>query len=265
MRRWCTSLVLVFFAGITNAPAVLVDWSAETWTPGSLTNSFDVDPGTAGNDVTATVSGDTAQLRASLTGGGQQTPAITSNLLGGFAAGHMSLQLAVDLANNTQGVTVTIDFSNLYANGVSNVSFQLFDLDFSNSAGNTYQDILRNIYATSTTGTQIAPTITPSANNSVSGTGINQVITGNVSTSDTLGTANATISFSTTDIRSITFTYGSSNLFANPTYQHIALDNISFVPEARTWYVGLFAYAVVAVSTALRWRKQHRRKKLPQV
>jgi hypothetical protein len=79
-------------------------------------------------------------------------------------------------------VTVTIDFSALYAAGVSNVSLQLFDIDSNNSGGSTYQDVIREIYATSITGTQIAPTITGlGASVSLTGTGLNQVLSGTAS------------------------------------------------------------------------------------
>lgn len=251
--------LLLLFATLSPAQAVLVDWSALSWTPGSLSNSFDVDAGTAGNDVTVTVSGDTSRLQSAIVGG-QQTPAITSNIQGGFGAGHMSLQLAVNFTANTQAITVTIDFSNLYAAGVSNVSFDIFDIDYANSGPNMYQDVIRSIYATSTTGTQIAPTITTAANNTSSGSGIAQVITGLVSTSDTgatSGAGNATIAFNTASIRSITFTYGSSSAFADPSYQHIALDNISFIPESNTLYAGLFGFVLVGMSTLWHRGKGH--------
>ena len=35
-----------------------------------------------------------------------------------------------NLTSNAQSVTFTLDFSALYAAGVSNVSFQLFDIDY---------------------------------------------------------------------------------------------------------------------------------------
>jgi hypothetical protein len=62
------------------------------------------------------------------------------------------------------------------------------------------------------------------------------VLTGQSSTND-LGAgsdlSNATITFNATDIRSITFTYGSGSLFADPTYQHIGIYNLDYtiVPE----------------------------------
>src|SRR5437762_2833318 len=146
------------FAG--SASAVLVDWSALNWPAGSLSNSYDVDPANAGNDVTATISGDIGQLQQSLASGNPQTPAITRAFDGGLGTSPLTLELALNLTSNTQSVTFTLDFSALYAAGVSNVSFTLFDIDANNAGGSTYQDLISSIHATSTTGTLIAPTIT---------------------------------------------------------------------------------------------------------
>lgn len=237
MRRIISALFLFFFAGLATAPAVILDWNTQTWTPGSLSNSFDVDPGNPGNDVTVTVSGDTGQLQPSLASPNPQTPAITQAFDGGLSPGHATLELALNLTNNAQSVTITINFSNLYSAGVGNVSFKIFDIDFSNASGNTYQDVIKSISATSTTGTSIAPTITGLGPNvSLSGSGLGQTLTGQVSTVDKGAGSdggNATITFNATDISSITFTYSSSGLFADPTYQHIGIDNIDYsvVPE----------------------------------
>ena len=219
------------------ASAVLVDWNTLTWPAGSLSNSYDVDPANAGNDVTTTVSGDTGQLQPSLVSPNPQTPAITRAFDGGLVTSPFTLELALNLTSNAQSVIFTLDFSALYAAGVSNISFTIFDIDANNISGSTYQDVISGIHATSTTGTQIAPTITNVGPNvSLTGTGLTQVLTGQVSTVD-LGAgsdaANATISFNTTDISSITFTYGSSSMYADPTYQHIGIYNIDYevVPE----------------------------------
>jgi hypothetical protein len=241
-RYWLVAL-LCGFAGIYSpASAVLVDWSTLSWPSGSLSNSYNVDPGSPGNDVTVTVSGDTGQLQPSLVSPNPQTPAITRAFDGGLGTSPKTLELAVNLANNAQSVTVTLNFSAAYAAGVANVSFKLFDVDLNNSGGSTFQDQIRSISATSTTGTPIAPTITGLGSEvSLTGTGLAQILTGTANSRDlntspgsgTSGDGNATISFNTTGIRSITFTYGSGSLFANPTYEHIGIYNIDYsvVPE----------------------------------
>src|SRR5262249_12594733 len=105
------------FAFARPASAAMVDWSGLTWTPGSLSNSYDVDAGSPGNDVTVTISGDTGQLQTSLAAGNPQTPAITRAFDGGLGISPQTLELALNLANNTQSVTFTLDFSALYAAG----------------------------------------------------------------------------------------------------------------------------------------------------
>jgi hypothetical protein len=242
------------------ASAALVDWSALNWPAGSLNNSYDVDPSNPGSDVAVTISGDTGQLQPSLVSGNPQTPAITRAFDGGLGTSPLTLEMALNLTSNAQSVTFTLDFSALYAAGVANISFTIFDIDAANSGGNTYQDVIRSIYATSITGTQIAPTITSVGPNvSLTGTGLSQVLTGQTSTVDLgagSGAANATISFNTTDIRSITFTYGSSSMFADPTYQHIGIYNIDYevVPEP-----GPLGACLVVVGLAVfrshRWSK----------
>src|SRR5205807_6174562 len=114
------------FAG--TAPAALVDWSALNWPAGSLSNSYDVDPSNPGNDVTVTIAGDTGQLQPSLASGNPQTPAITRAFDGGLGTSPYTLELALNLTSNSQSVTFTLNFSALYAAGVSNVSFTLFDI-----------------------------------------------------------------------------------------------------------------------------------------
>src|SRR5688500_12030634 len=130
-RRFFFPFFLVaFFA--TNSQAVVVDWDALTWSPGALTNSYDVDPAQAGNDITVTVSGSTAQLQPEVVAPNPQTPAITTNFHGGLGTVQNTLSIAVNFTNQTQSVTITVDFSALYSLGVQNVSFTLFDVDFAN-------------------------------------------------------------------------------------------------------------------------------------
>jgi hypothetical protein len=235
VRRFLAFILGLFL--VSAAHAVTVDWDTLTWTAGSLTNSYDVDPAKPGNDVTVTVSGNTAQLQPELLSPNPMTPAITTDFQGGLGAAPNTLCLAVNFANQSQGITVTVDFSALYALGVQNVSFTLFDIDFANVSGSsTYQDQLSSITALSIDGTTlVAPTITTSANNSLSGSGLTQVVNGTASTVDTgagSGNGNVTISFGATAIKSFTFTYGSGGPsgVTDPTYQHVGIYDITFTP-----------------------------------
>ena len=257
VRRFSTHFTLVFgfcfFA--QTAPAVQLVWDSLTWPAGALTQSFNIDPGNPGNDVTFTFTGDTADFQVSLDTGNPLTPAITRAFDGGFSPGHNTLELAVDFSNRNRAITLTIDFSNLYTTGVSDVSFTLFDIDFGNSGGSTYQDLISSITATSTTGATIAPTITGVGPNVThSGSGASQLLTGDTSTPDNAtqgpnhGDANATISFLAPNIDSITFTYSSSALFNDPTYQHIGIDNLSYsvVPEPSPLAYWLTGFGILA-------------------
>jgi hypothetical protein len=228
-RFFLFALLLPLLA--TAVQAITLDWDSAgvTWTPGSLSNSYNVDPAKAGNDITVSITGDTGQFAAK---GGSTIPAIMNIIEGGLSPVQNSLVLHLDLANQSQSVTVSVNFSALYTGGVANVSFTLFDVDFSSAA---FQDQIRSIQALSIDGsTLIAPTITTSANNSATGSGLGQVVTGITTTSDTgatSGAANVTISFGANAIKSFTFVYGSgATAPTDPTTQGIALHDITFTP-----------------------------------
>jgi hypothetical protein len=260
------ALVFVLATFSSTGYAVTLDWDGVTWTSGSLSNSFNVDPASPGNDVTVTVSGDTSILQPELVAPNPMTPAITTNFAGGMTTAQNSLCIAVNFANQSQAITVTVDFSAGYTQGVQNVSFTLFDIDFSSASGNNYMDQLRNIRALSIDGTTlIAPTITTSSANTLSGSGLNYVVNGNASVVDTgagSGNGNVTISFGANAIKSLTFTYGSgSGTVPDPTYQHVGIGDITFtpVPEINpAWSAA--ASCLIAVALILRHRATLRHK-----
>lgn len=233
-RRFFLPLLLAASCA-TTGHAIVVDWDGLTWTPGTLTNSYDIDPAQAGNDITVTVSGNTGQLQPEIVSPYPQTPAITTNFQGGLGTAQNTLSIAVNFTNQAQSVTITVDFSALYSLGVQNVSFTLFDFDFASGGSSNYQDKLSGITALSIDGvTQVAPTITTSSANTRTGTGLTQVVTGTASVADTgatSGNGNVTINFGATAIKSFTFTYGSgSGTVADPTYQHVGIHDITFTP-----------------------------------
>jgi hypothetical protein len=194
------------------------------------------------------------------------TPAITTDFAGGLGTAQNTLCIAVNFANQSQSITVTVDFSAAYTQGVQNVSFTLFDIDFSSASGNNYMDQLRNIRALSIDGTTlIAPTITTSSANTLSGTGLSQVVDGNASVPDTgagSGNGNVTISFGAAAIKSLTFTYGSgSGTVADPTYQHVGMGDLTFtpVPEINPAWSSL-ASCLIAAALIFRHGANVRRK-----
>ena len=270
MLRFLPRSGLVFLLAVlchAQVHAITLDWDGVTWTNGSLSNSFDIDPSIAGNDLTVSVvANGGATFQQEVLAPNPLTPARAQAFQGGLASVEHSLSIALNLTSNTQSVTVTVDFSALYALGVQNVSFTIFDIDFDNQKNSSeYQDQLRSIRGLSIDGTTlIAPTITTSLNNSATGTGINQVVTGTASTVDNgagSGNGNVTISFGTNAIKSFTFTYGSGTAYNDPTYQHIGIHDISFtpVPEINPAWSALLSCAAAA-GLVLRHRSLFRKK-----
>jgi len=209
------------------AHALVLDWTGQTWVHDSNqntnSNSYETDASRPGDDIDVST---TTPWPAEL-----GTPAVAQTLQGGNATPTWALVFTPDLTRDTHSFTVTITFSATYTQGVSNVSFTLFDID---SSG-TFIDQVRSISATSVTGTTIAPTITDLGSNVIlTGTAANPVLTGNGLSPDTgagSGNGNATISFNVDGIRSITFTFGEpTGGPANPSMQNLGLSNITYSP-----------------------------------
>jgi hypothetical protein len=211
-----------------SAPAALVNWDVLIWTPGTSTNSYDVDPSNPGTDITFTVTGTKTDFTNDAASG-VLTPAITSSLQGGQSPVQKSLELAADLRTNSK-ITMTVNFSPLYTLGVSNVSFSIFDIDLE-----TNKDRISNIYGIALDGSHVAATITFGAAITRSGSSLGQALTGtdpspNTGPGSSAGTA--TISFGATPIKGFSFTWTNSN--GAPFYQEIAIGDITFnavVPE----------------------------------
>ena len=219
-----TSTAAIFLIAAADVHAVVLDWSNVTWAPGSLSNSYDID-GYAGNgnDITIAVSGNTNKLTTDPVTG-LPSPSISNSLEGGYGGDH-SLFLGGDLSTQTN-FTVTVTFTGQY-NAATGVSFSLFDIDM----GVDREKIL-NIYGVLADGTRIAPTISGLGSAvTLSGTGLSQVLTGNVASSDTgtsSGNGNATISFGAYAITSFSFDF--KNDGGPPRFQSIGLYDISFTP-----------------------------------
>jgi hypothetical protein len=204
------------------ASAVVLDWDGVTWTAGSLSNSYDVDPGTPGNDITVTMSGDVNRFTNDATSG-VPTPAIDMTLTGGLSPVENSLQLAANLKTGSK-IFVTVDFSALYLQGVQNVSFSIFDIDLEKN-----HDQIRSIYGIALDGTHVAATITNIGSAvTLNGAGLGQFLTGRDPSPDNSSNGNATISFGGTPITGFAFTWGNTN--GAPFYQQISITDIYFIP-----------------------------------
>jgi hypothetical protein len=236
IRRFTTPAF--FFAFSVIARAVTFDWDSQTWTNNAdgtpRPNLYEIDSANTGTDVTITAAGNNgAVFQRDIGPGTPQTPAVAQTFLGGLASAQNSLVLAINLADNSQSVTITLTFSPQYTAGISNLTFTLFDIDYQNVSGSTFQDQLTNIRGLSVDGTWIAPTITTGTTNTLTGTGLGQVVTGIASANDTganTGAGNVTISFGANAITAFEFTYGSGSAFASPTFQHVGLYDFTFTP-----------------------------------
>lgn len=123
-------LPLILFCAVsllTRQPvaATLLDWDTLGWTPGSLSNSYDIDPNETGNDLTFTLSDNVNTFTNDATSG-VQTPAITMSLAGGVSPVQNSLQLSANLRSSTT-ITFTANFSAQYYR-VSRVSLFRFSI-----------------------------------------------------------------------------------------------------------------------------------------
>ena len=207
-----------------SASAALVNWDVLTWTPGTFSNSYDVDPTNPGNDASFVITSSKVNFdndKAS----GVLTPAITMSLQGGITPLQHSLQLAADLKTNST-ITLTVNFSPQYTLGVTNVMFPIFDIDLE-----TNKDRISNIFGIALNGSLVLPTITTGSAISVTGGPQGQTLTGIAGSRDTgagSDAGTAWISFGSTPIKGFTFTWTNSN--GSPFYQQIALGDISYNP-----------------------------------
>ncbi len=216
-----------------SAGAVTLDWNINNTFTQCQTNSYNVDPSAPGADISVAIA--TTNI-----GAGTLTAAVDSTLEGGFGPNNNTLGILLNLTTTGQYVTVTVTFSAAYTQGVNNVSFTLFDVDYVDTGnGNNatqFQDQIRSITATTINNTTVGATVTGGANNSVTGVSPNQIVNGTANTASTgatSGDANVTINFGTAAIKSFTFVYGSGTLIGSntdPSQQKIGLYNIGFTP-----------------------------------
>lgn len=247
-----SAVLLVLLAGWTGtANALVLDWDTVAWNPGSLINSYDLN-GDAVNDFTARITSQQANIWAVDPATGTQTPAVNQSLTGGLSPVQNSLNLAANLKTQSD-VTIQLSFTGALA-GANNVSFSLFDIDVT-----TNSDIISGIYGVAYDGTHIAATITNLGSAvSLTGTGLNQVLTGNAASADNSSDGNVTISFGSTIITDVFFTF--SNTAGAPRFQNIGIGDISFtpVPEMNPAMVAAASCIGAVVLTILLQRRARR-------
>ena len=259
MVRYLVTVAAILAIGIVAPPAhgVILDWDTATWTAGSLSNSYDIDPGHAGNDVTVTVAtgGGTILMADPVTGA--PSPTRNNTLTGGLTPAQNSLKISADLSSSTAYITITINFAAFYPAGVENLSFTLFDIDLN---GSSYrgQDEISSIVGLNG-ATSVAPTITRIGGSVThSGTGVNQHLIGYADAVDTSSLGNATISFAN-PVTSVSFRWDRGpDATGSAPIASLALHDINFtpVPEVNP---ALFAAVLCVAGGFVRWRSRKRR------
>ena len=221
--RFCVvaAICLAFFAAHRTAHALVLDWDAVAWNPGSLINSYDL-TGDGINDITVKVTSQQANIWTLDPTTGDQAPVVNQTLTGGLSPVQNSLMLAANLKTQSDA-GVQLSFTGVYP-GAANVSFTIFDIDVT-----TNSDIISAIYGITPDGTLVAATITNVGSAvTLSGTGFGQTLSGNSANANNSGNGNATISFGATVITDVFLTF--SNTAGAPRYQDIAFGDISFTP-----------------------------------
>ena len=203
------------------AQAMVLDWDAAAWTPGSTNNSFDVNGDTI-NDISVVLTTQDQATWATDPATGTQTPVVNQSLTGGLSPAENSLNLSANLKTQSN-VWVHISFTGGQP-GASDVSFTIFDIDIT-----TNSDIIESIVGRTLDGTYIAATITNVGSGvTLTGTGFSQVLTGNVATANNSSNGNATISFGSAIITDVFFNF--SNSSGTHLFQNIAIGDITFTP-----------------------------------
>lgn len=250
LRRLVVTAMLSMFVAPA-AEAVVLDWDTATWTPGSLNQSYDLDPTNPGNDITLTIGGSTSFLRPDYDAPNAQTPALSTTLHGGLTPAQNNLLLATDFSANGDSLTITIAFSANYTEGVTDVSFNIFDLD----SGAGFQDQLRSIRGVGVDGSTVAATyvgglsVTTTGSFVVNGAGLSP------DAGPGSNAGNLQITFSQ-PIRSLSFVFGNGASIADPVYQTIGIHDINFtpVPEVNP------ALAMAAGCLMAGWFRQRQRR-----
>ena len=225
-RCWFFFMGVVFLPASLHSAIITLDWNLVTWTPGNLSQSFDIDPSNPGNDVTITVSGDISRIAQPISG--------TTLITGGVSPTNKTLQFVTDYTTNLESIVVKIDFN--YFDGVSGLSYILHDID-GNQAD--WHEEVRGLFATSG-GPNFAPTqiaalnATPTFQSTIAG--LSSRLTGTGLADDNTNTGSVSIAFDNQVATSTSFRFGASTVGTfDPIPSGISLGTLTYtnspVPE----------------------------------
>jgi hypothetical protein len=223
---------------LTPLQADTLDWDVVNWTDTTTPYSQTFTVGS--NTVTVAITGQTGDF---IPIGGDTSPDDNTHQTGGLT-GQQSLYLAVNHDQRSDVITVTVTFSTF----VNNVSFSLFDIDFSSG---DFADQIRNISGTDGTNTYAASiSNTGSTSNTIANNNtLTATVTGDDTATEGTSEGNATFTFSQ-NVNSITFTYGNAGTApTDPNQQSIGLGDVTYtvVPEPSTYVTGLLFIGLLSV------------------
>jgi len=221
------AVLVALLLSATSAWAVVLDWSAVSWTPGSLSQSYDVDAD-GKNDINIAISGTTSAL---LSG----SPQISGS----------TLAFDLDFSNPSSSITVTITFINTLAGGLN---FTLYDIDADrkgSSSNFAYQDTISNLSGVAAIGSVLPSVTTGSAVSYSSGTATGQ---STVPAGSSDGNVSSTF---TNEVIVAQFTFGNGGNITgnNPDQQDYTIGNVIFnkVPEVGAARMAMLLCGMVVV------------------
>ena len=261
---------LFFACSKAKAEYVYFNWdNITTWTAGSLSGSFDIDPVNPGNDVTITITGDTSTFVSGY-------PADVAEMQGGHPTIQDSLKTYLDWTAAGQSITITIDFN--YANGVRLAELHLFDIDADTNQviivkdkgkdvpleipnTKTWVDVITNIQATAVGGGTLYPTnVVGAVNNTVTGSGSTWAITGTSpapSTNAGSGGGNVDIYFDNNFFTQIKYTWvAGDGTVTDPAAQLIGVFDFSWHSKIPEFHPGLVSASLCGLLGAFRYGRR---------
>jgi hypothetical protein len=248
MIKSLCSAGFVFFCIVGSGLAVVLDWASVTWQPGTLSQSYNIDPNNPGTDIMISMTGTTSAFNSG-------SPSIGTGLGG---TGRSSLQLSTAGLLPAQSIVVTINFN--YTNGIYVQNLNILNVDYNPGVVGVvagWQDQIRNITAKTETGQTVNP-VAIAGNSAVTIAGNSTTgftATGGATASGNSPNGNVSLDFGNYKVTQIQFTFGAGpNAPILLTNQLIGLDNITYslTPEVHPALLSSILCGFVLVCTLRR-------------
>ena len=211
-----TLAALVALGTVLLAPTVgaaTLDWDAQAYTSGSLTGGpYTISNGT----VSVAITGDTDDFN-------NATPDDLNTIVDD-GSNQENLTLSIDYDNGVGSHEVTVTFTFTHPNGVRNLSFSIFDVDF--GAGQFIDQV--QVTAVNASGTINPSSIVTSVANTAS---LGNTVTGTAAAANNTTQGNATFTFNQTGITSMVVVYRNTIASGIAGQQFMGIHDLTFTPE----------------------------------